>query len=218
MTQQEAYTALQEPSSHPTSAVLRQAAASFGEERIALADFVRAGEDRGILLAIVLCTLPNTLPIPLPPGVSTIFAVPVWFMALQLLIGRTTLWLPTVVGRKTLPVSVVQVVLEKGAGVFGKLERFIRQRPMPLPFALAERVGALLIMLLSTLIALPIPFGNLAPAVAVVLLCVSLMERDGLLMAIAWAATGLALGWVSMVGLAFFKGATVGLEWLKNLL
>lgn len=195
-----------------TSHLLVNAAEKFEGERISFKDFIHAGGERGILLAMVLCILPNTLPVPLPPGLSTVFAVPVMLMALQLFMGRRSLWLPEWIMRKTLPVRIGKQIFVKGALWFSRLERHVRPRRFPMPFLMAERISALIIIGLSALIALPILWGNFLPAVAVVLICVSLMERDGALMVIGWVFSALAVCWVIFMAYALVQGVSFGLE------
>lgn len=196
----------------PTSVRLKEAAQGLSGGRITLDDFIQAGGERGLLLAIVLCSLPNTLPIPLPPGLSTVFAAPAWCIALQVLLGREQLWMPAFLRRKTLSAKVGGTIFRKGAEWFAKLERIVRPRPLPLPLPVAERLSALIIMGLCILIALPIPFANLLPAVSVVLICVGLMERDGVFLIIGWAMSALAMCWVSLILFGAFKGISFGLE------
>ena len=71
-----------------------------------------------------------------------------------------------------------------------------------------------LVALMALLIFLPIPFGNVLPALALALLGVGLMFRDGLLMLAGLAVAALALVVMGLLGIATFEiGASLLARW-----
>jgi hypothetical protein len=62
---------------------------------------------------------------------------------------------------------------------------------------------------MGLLLVLPIPLGNFPPAVAVIVMCLGLGERDGLWtgagMLIAMLATGIVIGVLATAGAAMFS-------------
>jgi hypothetical protein len=57
----------------------------------------------------------------------------------------------------------------------------------------AERGLGAFCLLLAAILALPIPFGNMLPALAITLIALGVLERDGL-----WVLIGTVTGFVSL--------------------
>ncbi|PTE19558.1 ABC transporter permease, partial [Cereibacter changlensis JA139] len=69
-----------------------------------------------------------------------------------------------------------------------------KPRLAPLTAPAAERVLGALCLVLSIVLLLPIPLGNMLPAVAICGIAMGILERDGL-----WIAFGLAVALLSLV-------------------
>jgi hypothetical protein len=78
-----------------------------------------------------------------------------------------------------------------------------RDRIRALTGEAAHRLLAVPIFLLAATIALPIPFGNVAPAAALIVLSLALLARDGLAVVVALMMGALAFAWT---GFLFFAG------------
>ena len=72
-----------------------------------------------------------------------------------------------------------------------KLEYFFEPRWLFFTGPEAERGIGVILLLLSFIIALPSPFGNMLPAIVIVLICLGLIEKDGLMIAVSAMITGL---------------------------
>jgi hypothetical protein len=72
-----------------------------------------------------------------------------------------------------------------------QLENFVEPRLSLFTSAEAERGVGVILFLLSFIIALPIPFGNMLPAIVIVLICLGLIEKDGLIIAISGMISGI---------------------------
>ena len=90
-----------------------------------------------------------------------------------------------------------------------RFERLARPRLWLLPQRLAEQLVGGISLLMGLMLILPIPFGNFPPAVAVIVMCLGLGERDGLWtgagMLVSILAVGIVIGVVSTAGLAIFN-------------
>lgn len=73
-------------------------------------------------------------------------------------------------------------------------------RPRLLPLADQDRLLALMCLLLAVVIAMPIPFGNLPPAICVLLIALGMIQRDGLFVAAGFSGGLLLLGLGAYVG------------------
>lgn len=169
--------------------------AAAGEGRVAAGEVVEALGDTGLGLTLMLMMLPVFVTIPgLPVGIFFGFLVGV--LGVQIMGGARSLRLPPGVRRRTMPAAQVRRVLVVAAPWLARIERWLR------PGRLAwftepglQRFLGLVLVLQGLALAVPIPFGNHPPAIAVVALGMGLMERDGLAILVGLVLSALAVGW-----------------------
>ena len=180
----------------PLSSVLT-AIAEHSEPEISIADLTRmfGGRAIGALLFVfgLICALP------LPPGATTIFGFPLLLLAPQLVIGASAPWLPKGVKDRTIAVAGLRTGLPRVIPWLQKIEAISRPRLVFLFNPVGERLIGVLCTLLAIVLILPIPLGNILPALAVTVMAFSLIQRDGL---IALAGYGIAITSASVLALA----------------
>lgn len=159
-------------------------------ERISVADLVTALGDRGFGLLLLLLTLPNALPVP-GPGLSAILALPAALLAAQMALGLQQPRLPLRLQRWSFSRIRVAAVLGRACPSLERLERFLRPRR---PLA-GDRLVGLVCLLLALVLALPIPFGNVPVAWAMILVALGVIERDGLATVAGMALGAAAVAW-----------------------
>lgn len=178
------------------SAVLAALAAAPGE-RLTLREMVDAFGERAFGAVLLLVSLINLLP--LPPGGTTVTGAPLLLIALQLAVGRDTLWLP----ERLMNASLSRPNFAKGVARIGPAlraaERLSRPRLTGLATGASERLIGLACTVLAFVLILPIPFGNLVPAFTCALFSLALMQRDGLAALVGWAMTGVTVGILAAV-------------------
>lgn len=165
----------------------------------------------GMLLFIA--TLPAFLPI---PGVAGALSGPlVSVIGLQLLVCMRRPWLPRMVADRG-PRRGTLARFEHRVGPWLKrLERLVRPRlPRMIDHPVATMVTGLLLVLLGILLALPIPFTNYVFGLLLLAYALALVERDGALMLLAWAA-GLAA--ITVFGITGGTLAALAAEWMARL-
>lgn len=166
------------------SAVLRHLAADTTRERIAVGDLLAALGDRALGALLFVFAVPNVLPT--PPGTSTLLGAPLVFLAAQLAFGLKP-WLPAIVARRSMSQADFAALVRRIAPWLERAERLLRPRSLGLPRAVMERGAGTVCLLLSLILVLPIPLGNMLPALALCLLALGVLERDGV-----WVLAGLA--------------------------
>ncbi|MUZ58495.1 exopolysaccharide biosynthesis protein [Agrobacterium vitis] len=133
----------------------------------------------GIAFTLLVLCLPTLVPLPGPFGM--VFGTCLAFVAVQMLYGADRIWLPGFIARRTVSLKVVETMVRLGRPWVLKLESWLIAGRLPfLTGKTARMVLALPILVLAVLISLPIPFGNTAPALAIILIAIALAERDGL--------------------------------------
>lgn len=186
------------------SAMLRALADDDRRERIAVADLLDALGDRAIAALLFVFAFPNVLPV--PPGTSAVLGAPLLFLAAQMALNMKA-WLPAVIARRSLARSDFAGMVERVAPWLQRAETLMKPRLTPLAIGAMESVVGALCLLMSLVLFLPIPLGNMLPALAICLLAMGILERDGLWV-LAGMATAIAAGvLVSGVVWALLKAA-----------
>jgi|SRR5690606_11420499 hypothetical protein len=199
-------------SSVSLSSLLLDFAANFTAERVRVRDITESLGQRSFGFILLIFALPNSLPIVGIPGVSTITGLPMLFVAVQLALGYERVYLPRWIGDSSMATADFQKLINKVAPWLKRIERLMKPRLSLLTAGNAERWLGAFCVVLAFLLVLPIPLGNLMPALGVLFISLGLIERDG-----ACVLTGLAIGiasWVLLGGLAWviFKTALVVIE------
>lgn len=102
--------------------------------------------------------------------------------------------MPNFVGRRRLSAATISVVVRHIAPAVARIETLLRPGRFPaLAGPTAQRLLGLPVFLLAIAIALPIPFGNFLPVIALVVIATALLERDGLAAAVGFSLSLLAL-------------------------
>ena len=183
-------------------------------ERLAIADLRDAMGDRAFGALLFVFAAPNTLPVN-APGVSVVLGIPLLFLSLQLMLGFARPWLPRAVVASTVTRQRFARVMNVVVPWIRRAERLSRPRWPLLASGLAERLIGLVCAILSIVLILPVPFGNMGPGIAICLLAFALLEQDGKATVAGLATTLLALALAWGVILAILKAVSLLLRhWL----
>ncbi len=161
-----------------TSDILGRLAASSATDRVSVRTIVSALGQRAYALLIVVLGLPNCLP--MPPPIPLICGLLIIVVAIQILIGFPAPWLPRALLDRTIAKADLARAVERAVPWLTKLERLARPRLAFFENALAMKVlgAALLVFGLALVFAAPI-IGQIPLGIAVCLLGLGLVERDG---------------------------------------
>lgn len=180
----------------PLSDVLAQIAA-HEPERISVAELTRMFGGRAIGALLFIFGLACLLP--LPPGATTILGLPLLLLAPQLIVGAAAPWLPERIKRRTLLTADLRFGLPKVIPSLRRIEAVSRPRLVFLFGPVGERAIGVVCTILALVLILPIPLGNIMPALAVSALSFSLVQRDGLIALLGYAT---AIASASILALA----------------
>ncbi|MDX0776488.1 exopolysaccharide biosynthesis protein [Sinorhizobium medicae] len=141
--------------------------------------------EQGFLLLCALLTLPFLIPVSIP-GVSTVFGAAIILISLAITLNRLP-WLPKRILDREIETEKLVPTLRKGAALVSKLDRYVRPRLNFLTEGtLMNRFNGLMIMAGGVLLMFPlglIPLSNTLPGIAILLLSVGIIQRDGLMVA-----------------------------------
>lgn len=177
-------------------------APAAADERISLEDLIEGFGNRAFGALLFIFALPVALPIAIP-GISAVLGAPLLFLSWQLMRGRDQPWLPQVMRSRSFRRADFARMLQRVLPSIRRVERLVGPRLIWMTNRRGEQVISLFAFVLAVVLFLPIPFGNTVPALAIVILALAVLERDGVA-AIAGSLVGLA-------GVAVVSGVIVGL-------
>lgn len=178
------------------------------DQPLTLCDVLRETSEQGFALAIILLSFPFLLP--MPPGLTTILGSACLFLSTQMACGRRVPWLPARMLRFEFSQQVVDKLL-KGLGRATKVFEKIT-RPRWSRFARSDRtwrINGLCITWLSLLLMTPVPLTNPIPTIGILLLAISMIERDGLLLFVGYGVVGLNTALFGSVGYLLWRSPDV---------
>jgi hypothetical protein len=180
------------------SVALAATAAAVRGHTVTLRELLALVGEQGLLVFCAILASPFLLPVSLPM-MSTALGLPMLLIGVAVMLNRVP-WLPDRLLSHALPAATVQQVLERSTRWAERLEHLFRPRLLGLTATPAVNAlnGVLLCLAVSLLMApLPlVPFANTLPAIAVILLCIGMAERDGVLVLAGYAVTLLSAAYV----------------------
>lgn len=198
-----------EATTDPTSkatllSMLHALAHDESRDRIAVGDLLASLGDRALAALLFVFAVPNVLPV--PPGTSTILGAPLVFLAAQLAFGLRP-WLPAFIARRTMTRTDFAALVRRIGPWLARAERLLRPRATRLVQPPMEHLVGLVCLLLAVVLVLPVPLGNMLPALAISLFALGIMERDGLWILARFTAAAVSAVVVSGVVFAMVKTA-----------
>ncbi|WP_419214857.1 exopolysaccharide biosynthesis protein [Wolbachia endosymbiont of Rhagoletis cingulata] len=150
-------------------------------DKVTLFDIKTALHERGFGILIIIFSLPLSVPIPVPPGYTTILSIPLILFSLQLLFGFDSPWMPNWLERKSFQRSTLALVVEKTSPTLKKIEKFMKPRMSFIFRGPGENILAFIMLLCALSIAIPLPLTNFIPAIGTTLISLGIMSKDGFL-------------------------------------
>ncbi|MEM1313445.1 MAG: exopolysaccharide biosynthesis protein [Pseudomonadota bacterium] len=165
--------------------------------------------ERAFGLFLLILALPCC--IPFLYGVPQAVALPMAFVSAQITAGRRAPWLTERLRARQVPAARLDELARRAAPWLRRVEAVSRPRLAALTRPPADRIIGLALLLFSASILVPLPGTNTVPGIAVAVVAMGLLQRDG-----ALAAIGVVLGvvWILTLLLAGATLATLLGVWL----
>jgi hypothetical protein len=181
------------------SAILAAIAEAQDKDRISIGDLLEALRRRALGALMFIFAIITALP--MPPGVSAVVGAPLVFLSAQLMLGMNA-WLPRIISDRSLSRVDFTKVVKAASPWLARAESVMKPRFEFLAARPAVHIVGFVALFMSLLVLLPIPGANMAPSIAICILALGLLERDGI-----WITIGIVVGVVSTVVVA-------GLYWV----
>jgi hypothetical protein len=172
--------------------------------------------EQGLLVFCAILAMPFLLPVTLP-FMSTALGLPMLLIAWAITMNKVP-WLPDRLLDHALPTETVQHVLERAARAADRFEHLVRPRLLRLTST--ARVNSIngIVLLVSVLLLMAplplVPFANTLPGIAIILLCLGMAERDGLLILFGYMVSLISAVYVAgILWLAAKTGSNIDDAW-----
>jgi hypothetical protein len=172
------------------------------EPRIALEDILERFQRRAFGVFLLIVVLPSFIPVAL--GVGAISGVLSILCGLQMMWGLERPWIPKFARNFGLPRRRLANFARKSETWFRWLEKIIKPRLERFTGRRADIFTGFIIFLMGIALSLPVPLTNFFFAIPLAVLAFALIERDGVMIAVSWAASIAVMATFYFVGDAFF--------------
>ncbi|MBY6200069.1 exopolysaccharide biosynthesis protein [Maritalea mobilis] len=170
-------------------------------DEVTLAWILSHLHERAFGLFLLVLALPCC--IPFLYGVPQVVALPLMFVSVQILMGRTVPWLPQKLAARTVTTASLQNLASRAGPWLRRIEAVSRPRLSALTRRPMDQLVGLALVLFSASILVPLPATNTVPGFAVVIISMGLLQRDGILVTL-----GSIIG-TAWIGTLLFAGATL---------
>jgi hypothetical protein len=147
------------------------------------------------------------------PGLSIIAGVLLMIPAVQMIAGKAAPVFPRRIATRSLPTRHLSAVVQRSIPLLRYLEKVIHPRWQTPLEATKRLVGAVVLILSTTLVLVPIPLSNVVPASLIALISLAYLEEDGVLLLIALLAAVIVMA-VATMGI---WEMVVGAQWIADL-
>jgi hypothetical protein len=175
----------------PLSEVVRTLACSEAQTMSLgeLVDALGASALAGLVLLFGLaCALP------LPPGSTTVFGLPLVLLSPQLLFDQARPWLPRRLRERRMAMADLRGAFRRMAPWLTRMEALSRPRLGFVVGVHGRRLIGLICTIFALVLILPIPLGNILPAAAVSVFSLALIQRDGAIAIVGYAVAAASVG------------------------
>jgi hypothetical protein len=175
----------------PLSQRLAEIADATGPDRLSFSQLATQLHSRAWGGLLFIFAAINVLP--LPPGTSAFFALPILIVSAQMVFGRASPWFPGRLDRRGVKKQELHRLISKMGWFEARVERIFQPRLPGLTGPAATRLIGLVCFLLALVAAIPVPLFHVAPAAAILLFGLALIYRDGALVIVAAVAAVLSI-------------------------
>ena len=190
-----------ENNERPTSEYLASVVAENKNETMTVGELKHALHERGFGILMALAALPLCLPVPVPPGYTTFFSIPLFIFSIQMILGMRAPWLPLWLEKKEIKRTNLEKLVEKAKPWLRKIEIHLRPRMTYISVQNWEKVIGTFSFVFALSIALPIPMTNFPPGWGILIMSLGLLSKDGLTIIIGIIVGVIGVG-ITMVVLA----------------
>jgi hypothetical protein len=133
--------------------------------------------------SLMFFSIPEVIPIPIP-AIAALVVLPTAAISTQMVAGKRQITLPKFLLKRSVPRKALVAAINTILPILEKAEKRMKRRWEWATDEKAQRLLGVFIFLLALSIAFPIPGFNMPQAIAVFVIGLGLVEKDGLVVAI----------------------------------
>lgn len=182
-------------------------------ERVRIRDFVNATAEHGLLFTLLVFALFCAIPLPIP-GIHVFLSMPLFYVTIQQMMGRRTIWFPEKILNATLPREGFIALITRARPWFARIDHYVFPRMIHIIHGPGYRIMGFISFFITCIIVIPLPLTNVVPALAIATIALAMLCHDGLVMLIgatigllwcfAWITLAIVIGWAGMHGIYGF--------------
>lgn len=157
--------------------------------------------ERGFGVLLAIAALPLCLPVPVPPGYTTFFSIPLFIFSIQMMWGMKAPWIPKWLADKEIKKDNLEKLVSKAMPWLRKIESYLHPRLTYISVHAWERIIGIFAFIFSISIALPIPLTNFPPGWGILIMSLGLLSKDGLTIIVGMIVGTIGIG-ITVVVLA----------------
>ena len=156
------------------------------EDVITVGNILQLCGVRGFAFLLLALALLNIV-IFMVPFISILFGLPMVILSAQLVLGLRAPIFPDAIRHRTIKREPFIAGIDRAIRAVEALERFIKPRFTFISDPKFTRIHGLAALIMSIMVALPIPVVNVPPSIGLVMLALGILTRDGIFILIGYA-------------------------------
>lgn len=187
-----------EKKEHSTSETLALVVVNNKNHTMSVGDIKNSMHERGFGILLAIAALPLCLPIPVPPGYTTFFSIPLFIFSVQMIFGMHAPWLPVWITKKQIKRATLEKLIAKANPWLRKIEKHLKPRLTYISVRAWERIIGIFSFVFALSISLPLPLTNFPPGWGILIMSLGLLSKDGLTILVGMIVGTIGVG-ITMV-------------------
>ena len=192
-----------------TSELLENVVVVYRSESITIGEIKNSLHERGFGVLLAIAALPLCLPVPVPPGYTTLFSIPLFIFSVQMIIGMRAPWLPVWIEKKEIKRASLEKLVIKANPWLRKIEKRLQPSLTYISVHTWERIIGIFAFVFALSISLPIPLTNFPPGWGILIMSLGLLSKDGITILIGMIVGTIGVGITMIILVLLWMGMSL---------
>ncbi|MDR4516707.1 MAG: exopolysaccharide biosynthesis protein [Nitrosomonas sp.] len=192
-----------------TSELLENVVVVYRSEILTVGEIKNSLHERGFGVLLAIAALPLCLPVPVPPGYTTFFSIPLFIFSIQMIIGMQAPWLPLWIEKKEIKRTSLEKLIAKASPLLRKIEKRLQPRLTYISVHTWERIIGIFAFVFALSISLPIPLTNFPPGWGILIMSLGLLSKDGITILIGMIVGTIGVGITMIILVLLWMGMSL---------
>ncbi|SEN28079.1 exopolysaccharide biosynthesis protein [Nitrosomonas marina] len=192
-----------------TSELLETVVVVYRSDTVSIGEIKNSLHERGFGILLAIAALPLCLPVPVPPGYTTFFSIPLFIFSVQMIIGMQSPWLPLWITTKKIKRESLEKLIVKANPWLKKIEKRLQPRLTYISVHTWERIIGIFTFVFALSISLPIPLTNFPPGWGILIMSLGLLSKDGITILIGMIIGTIGVGITMIILVLLWMGMSL---------